>query len=69
MNKEKFYINPHLVEIVETMPDTLITTMSGKKYYVLESAQDVSDQIMKYYLYINTRFHLGSESYEKSAGF
>jgi flagellar protein FlbD len=55
MNQEKFYINPNLIEIVETTPDTLISTMSGKKYYVLETAEEVSTRLMEYYVNINTR--------------
>ncbi len=55
MNDEKFFINPNLIEIIENMPDTLITTMSGKKYYVLESVQEVSVKVMEYYQKINMR--------------
>lgn len=54
MTNEKFFINPNLVEIVEKMPDTMISTMSGKKYYVLESVEEVSEKIMEYYKTINT---------------
>lgn len=53
MNKEKLYINPNQVEIVETTPDTLITVISGRKYYVLESPQDLSRLIFEYYVKIN----------------
>lgn len=55
MNNEKFYINPNLVEIIENTPDTLITTLNGRKYYVLETAQEVSRKILIYYNNINTR--------------
>ena len=54
MNNEKFYLNPNLVEIVESTPDTLISIISGKKYYVLESVQDVSEKIMQYYVRLNS---------------
>lgn len=53
MNNEKFYLNPNLVEIVESTPDTLISTISGKKYYVLESVQEVSERITQYYVKLN----------------
>lgn len=49
MNDEKFYLNPHHVEIIESTPDTLITTMSGKKYYVVETLEEVKEQIIHYY--------------------
>jgi flagellar protein FlbD len=50
MNNEKFFLNPNQVEIVESTPDTLISTISGKKYYVLETVQEVSEMIMQYYV-------------------
>ena len=55
MNGDKFYINPNLVEIIEHTPDTLITTISGKKYYVLEKAGEVSNMIVTYYKRLHTR--------------
>lgn len=53
MNNEKFYINPNNVEIVEMTPDTLICTVSGRKYYVLESPQEISNRFLEYYSQIN----------------
>lgn len=55
INNEIFYINPHLIEIIESTPDTMITTMSGKKYYVLESVEDVTEKLLQYYKIINIR--------------
>lgn len=54
MNNEKFFISPHLVEIAESTPDTMITTISGKKYYVLETVQEVVEKITNYYKDINS---------------
>ncbi len=62
MNNDKFYINPNLVEIIENTPDTLITTISGRKYYVLEEAQQVSQMIMLYYHSINNRSRISPVS-------
>jgi flagellar protein FlbD len=53
MNHEKFFINPNNVEIVETTPDTLVCTVSGRKYYVLESPQEISDLLLEYYIQVN----------------
>lgn len=53
MNYERFYINPHLIEIVENTPDTLITTLSGKKYYCLETVSEVCVKCLAYYQSIN----------------
>lgn len=54
MNSEKFFLNPNLVEMVEMTPDTLISMMSGKKYYVLESVEEVSEKFRQYYVGINS---------------
>ncbi len=53
MNNERFYLNPNLVEMVEMTPDTLISMMSGKKYYVLESVEEVNERFRQYYIGIN----------------
>lgn len=49
LSKEKYYINPHLIETIELMPDTLITLSNGKKYYALESAQEVVEKIEDFF--------------------
>ena len=48
LNLEKFYMNCELIEIIEQMPDTLITMTTGKKYYALESAAEVIEKIKAY---------------------
>lgn len=53
MNKEKFYLNPNLIEIIESTPDTLITSMSGKKYYVRETPDEVRKLFGDYYGQLN----------------
>ncbi|MGI5891293.1 MAG: flagellar FlbD family protein [Bacillota bacterium] len=54
MNNEDIFINPNLVEIAEKTPDTLISMLSGRKYYVMESAEEVSKIMTDYYMNINT---------------
>jgi flagellar protein FlbD len=49
LSKDKYYINPHLIETIELMPDTLITLSNGKKYYALESAQEVVEKIEDFF--------------------
>ena len=55
LNYDKFFINPNLVEIVEHTPDTMITTISGKKYHVLESVDEVTDTCIEYYMKIHMK--------------
>lgn len=49
MNNEKFYINPNLIEVVEVTPDRLITLVSDKKYYVLESVEEIVAKMDAFY--------------------
>ncbi|HEY8890003.1 MAG TPA: flagellar FlbD family protein [Clostridium sp.] len=48
LNKKEFVLNAEVIEKIETMPETLITLVNGKKYIVLESTEEVIDEILKY---------------------
>ena len=41
MNGQKFTLNADLIEIVEEVPDTVITTTTGHKFFIKESRQKV----------------------------
>ena len=41
LNGTRLYINTLLIEVIEEVPDTLITLTTGKKIIVLEKASDV----------------------------
>ncbi len=43
-----FYVNPHLIEQVETNPDTTLIMLSGKRLVVQEDYQSVFERIIKY---------------------
>lgn len=49
LTNEKYYMNPNLIEIIEVTPDTLITMTNGKKYYALESVDEIVGRIERYY--------------------
>ncbi len=53
INQQKFYLNPNLIEIIEVLPDTLITITNGKKYYVMESVEEIIERVEIYYRKIN----------------
>lgn len=55
MNSETFFINPNVIEMIENTPDTLITTISGKKYYVVESVQEINEKFVEHYRKIHAR--------------
>ena len=47
-NKQEFILNAETIEKIETMPETLITLINGKKYIVIESTDEVIERILKY---------------------
>ena len=48
LNDIKFSVNPELIEIVETTPDTVITLTTGRKLIVKESRQDIKNLVKSY---------------------
>ncbi len=43
-----FYVNPHLIEYIETNPDTTLIMTSGKRLVVQESYQSIFTSIVEY---------------------
>lgn len=43
-----FSLNPELIEIIETTPDTVITLTTGRKFIVKESRQEVKNLVLSY---------------------
>lgn len=48
MNNKNFTLNADHIEKIEEVPETLITLTNGKKYLVLQSLQEVKDEVIKY---------------------
>lgn len=48
MNQRKFILNADHIEKIEEMPETIITLINGKKYIVLESIDEVKNEVIKY---------------------
>lgn len=48
MNNKEFYLNSEHIEKIEEVPDTVVTLSNGKKYIVLESANEIIDEIIKF---------------------
>ncbi|HAX41961.1 MAG: flagellar FlbD family protein [Bryobacteraceae bacterium] len=46
LNNIPFYLNPDLIEHVESTPDTLISLTNGQKYMVLEAAEEVLEKVV-----------------------
>ena len=48
LNGVKILVNPHLFEVVEETPDTVITLTTGKKIIVKESRQEIKNLVELY---------------------
>ncbi len=48
INGVAFSLNPELIEIIETTPDTVITLTTGRKFIVKESRQEVKNLVLSY---------------------
>ena len=48
INGVGFSLNPELIEIIETTPDTVITLTTGRKFIVKESRQEVKYLVLSY---------------------
>jgi flagellar protein FlbD len=44
----KIVVNAELIEFVESTPDTLITTTTGKKLMVKETVEEVVEAVISY---------------------
>ncbi|MDE6014434.1 MAG: flagellar FlbD family protein [Acetatifactor sp.] len=44
----KILVNPHLLEMVEETPDTVLTLTTGKKIIVKESRQEIKNLVELY---------------------
>lgn len=48
INGQKILVNPHLLEIVEETPDTVVTLTTGRKIIVKESRQEIKNLVKLY---------------------
>jgi flagellar protein FlbD len=42
------YINPELIQTLESTPDTVITLISNKKFIVKDSPQEIAQRFIEY---------------------
>lgn len=47
-NGEVMVVNAELIETVEKTPDTIVSLVTGKKYMVKETVEDVIDRVVEY---------------------
>ncbi len=48
LNHTSLILNSDLIEHIEITPDTVITMTSGQKFMVLESAQEVVEEVIAF---------------------
>jgi flagellar protein FlbD len=48
LNNRPLVVNSELIKFIENAPDTVITLITGEKIVVLETAEEVIDQIVGY---------------------
>lgn len=53
LNQTPFTLNAIYIERIETIPDTVVTMLSGKKVHVRETVEEVTDKVTAYYQKIN----------------
>lgn len=49
LNHQTYYLNPLLIETVESTPDTVITLVNGKKLLVKDSTDEVVERMNQFY--------------------
>lgn len=48
LNQVEFLLNSDLIEKIETIPESLITLMNGRKYLVVETNDEILAKIISY---------------------
>ncbi len=48
LNDKEFVINADIIEFIESTPDTVITTTTGKKVIVREDVDDVIKRVIEF---------------------
>lgn len=48
LDGEIYWVNPHMIESMESNPDLTLTMLSGKKIIVKNSPQEIIQKIIEY---------------------
>jgi len=54
LNNQQLVVNSDLIKFIENTPDTVITLITGEKVVVLETLQQVLDEIVDFRRRLNT---------------
>lgn len=47
-DKKTLIVNPDVIETIEATPDTVITLVTGKKFLVVESVDEIMEKVLQY---------------------
>lgn len=45
---DRFWVNEDQIELVEQTPDTILTMVSGRKYAVAETPEEIAEKILDF---------------------
>jgi len=48
LDGSEYFINPHQIESMESLPDTILQMLSGKRVVILEKPELVLERIIEY---------------------
>ncbi|MGI6778763.1 MAG: flagellar FlbD family protein [Acetivibrionales bacterium] len=48
LNGTSYILNCELIETIEETPDTVISTVNGKKFVVMETIEEIIEEVLKY---------------------
>ena len=48
LDGKKYWVNPHMIETMESTPDLTLTMLSGKKIIVRNSPEELIEKIIEY---------------------
>ena len=48
LDGKSYWVNPHMIESMETNPDLTLTMLSGKKLIVKNSPKEIIEKIISY---------------------
>lgn len=48
LDGKNYWVNPHMIESMESNPDLTLTLLSGRKIVVKNSPQDITQKIIEY---------------------
>jgi flagellar protein FlbD len=66
LNRETFYLNPDLIQEVETTPDTVVGLTTGTRIVVLQTPEELIEQVIEYKRRIS-KFAIGPNVCEAAA--